>query len=51
MQIVVDVGNTETVVGHATLAMTRRYTHFGTEAKREALRTLLREHPELASQA
>ena len=36
------------MLGHTTLDMTRRYTHLGTDSKREALRRVLGTPPDAA---
>lgn len=36
------------ILGHTTLDMTRRYTHFGMEAKRQAVSEMLQADPVLA---
>jgi site-specific recombinase XerD len=39
----------QNILGHATLEMTRRYTHFGMEAKRQAVSQMLRADPVLST--
>ena len=38
----------QSILGHASLEMTRRYTHFGMDAKRQAVSQMLRRDPVLS---